>query len=217
MNKYNDIAIWENARRIEKLIEFRHHIFTYFNYRIANANHNDILASSHSGSKQPHKEVEIANTRSEINMMTREIDKMITAAEVPRVLEWGMLGHTRPIDLINDLFSIEEFDIPPSRVTDVLEQAIGVYQTNINKSFIRTFNPIWWIWRCFRWFARIPFLFIYTLGFNASKFEDSIFGLIIKSVFTIFVIFVLEQLDLLGIILEKWQSYRDIKPIDTNI
>lgn len=122
-----------------------------------------------------------------INLMIDEIRDIVVATGIATRMVWmpprrtgGSIQH---VDVMLDLFNLERFDIAPNDLTDCLERAIGVYQSDQTNSLVRTCNPLWWMIRALKWFAHIPFFLIDAAGFNAVKAEDSLMGRLIKAIF----------------------------------
>lgn len=89
-------------------------------------------------------------------------------------------GNAQQIDVLPSLFELDSFRIPHKRAVDLIERALGVYQSDRIAALRRTINPLWWLFRGLLWFARIPFVFLGGLGFDAARAEGSVFGKIFK-------------------------------------
>ena len=178
---FRDITHFENQKRLDRLSKFRTHVVTYFN----NSNVTDWIAD-------PRVENATARTaRTQINLMVDEICEIVTAGDVNCRITWTpprmVGGPTQHINLLANLFDLHRFQITPDHVITVLERSIGVYTTDRGQSILRTYNPFWWVRRLFVWVLRIPFYVIDAAGFDADRFERSIFGRATKALMGIIV------------------------------
>ena len=73
-------------------------------------------------------------------------------------------------------FELDRQRIPEGHAVDLIEKAIGVYQSNRTAALRRTINPFWWLKGSLLWFLSIPFIVLGALGFNATHTEGSVFG-----------------------------------------
>lgn len=92
-----------------------------------------------------------------------------------------MGGRTFRFDLFNDLFNdLESYGISYQLVIDMLEKAIGVYETDKSRALRRTINPLWWMKRLFEEVGRLPFRLLTMLGFNVARSESSVLGRLVR-------------------------------------
>ena len=171
MNNYRNITFWESLRRQERLDEFLKLVNTYF---------------------FAHREGQVkraSEARTSLNLMLIDVRKILYAANVHPVIRWTpppiVRGPSQNIDLVENLFFLDHYSLSPVQVTDVVLRAQGVYESNHFRSFLRTFNPLWWAWRIFNWLARLPFLLLGTAGFNSARAERSVLGRLFKLAFTL--------------------------------
>ena len=158
MNSYKHIPIWENAQRINALVQFRNDVVIYFNN------------SENQGAEA---------TRRRINFSVDQAHGYIRAANVNPALIYTSSLTSNPghFDLITNLFALgPPFDIPPQRAIDIIDRAIGVYQLDRRAAWYRTVNPLWWLWRGFLWSVRIPFFFLGSVGFDVASAEKRGWG-----------------------------------------
>ena len=171
LKEYRQITVWENARRCRTLQQFLNDTVTFFS------------------NSQPSNDSEEANqARSRMNLSLRETGAMVRAGGVDPVVQWSlplMLGEaTSNVDVMENVFNLQRFGIPPHVLIDLLQRAMGVYWSDQQSSLWRSFNPLWWIWQFLAWFAHLPFSLLDAAGFNSSRAESSFLGRIIKLVFT---------------------------------
>lgn len=168
LNGYRNITFWESLRRQERLNEFLELLDTYF------------LA-------QRAGQVEQAGeARTSLNLILVDVSKILYAANIDPVIGWTPPpmhgGPSQRIDIVANLFNLDRFFLTPDYVFDVVLQAQGVYESNHFRSFLRTFNPFWWVFRVFNWVATLPFLLLGSAGFNSEQAERSAVGRLIKVV-----------------------------------
>ena len=89
------------------------------------------------------------------------------------------------VDLFTNIFHLNTYQISYAHVTDLVNRAIGVYEQTSRQASIRTYNPFWWFARGLIWFSRLPIWFLGEIGFDSQKIEQSIWGKIIKGMFTV--------------------------------
>lgn len=178
MNSYRHIPIWENARRIRILSEFRNDVVTYFN-------NSTPLHLGAGRSEAP----EAVKARQRINLGANQVQDAIVAAGVTLVVTWTpppmVGGYVQRIDLIDNLFELDRYQISPNHAIGFIERAIGVYRSDRPAALRRTCNPLWWLWFGFLSFARAPFLLLGGMGFNAESAERSWLGRFFKLVFSL--------------------------------
>ena len=166
MNSYKNIPIWENARRCNVLVEFRNDVVSYFNNSSARGIGADRTENA-----------EAVQARWRINNILDQTHRIIEAAGIPQTITWtpppAVGGYVHQIHMILNLFEFARFQIPPGNAVDLIERAIGVYQANRRAALVRTINPFWWLFCGLLWFARIPFVFLGAVGFDAARAEGS--------------------------------------------
>ena len=173
LNRHNKITVWENRRRINELSEFRELLVVYFN-------NIKFRRESHI-SRQ---------ARSKINLKVTSIREIVRAADVNTDVQWtsptlsGVWSGNN--DVLLNFATLDSMNISPQIALDLVERATGVYISNHSKSISRTINPIWWVFRSFDWFIRLPFVLGNVAGFDTYRLEESVWGLLIKINFVIF-------------------------------
>ena len=124
--------------------------------------------------------------RVKINRIMDETHDIILYSGINPTLTWtpppAVGGYVRNVDLIQNIFNLHGYRIGANEVLDFIDRAIGVYETNHRSSFIRAFNPFFYIGLVFDAIADLPFIAIGKLGFNREKAESSVMGRLIKGV-----------------------------------
>ncbi len=183
MRYYKKIPLWENQYRIKRLVAFREQVVTYFN------NTRQEFLSTDVEENQTAKEA-----RREINLTLREAHSMILASGTYTVFTHypapAVGGYVRNVDIILNMF-IPNIDSDPTQITDIIERAIGVYNSDSRKALIRTFNPFFWIGLMLDYIASIPFAIIGQLGFNRYSAENSFIGRLLKVIIEFITIYTL--------------------------
>ena len=84
------------------------------------------------------------------------------------------------IDLIEDLFNLDQFDIGPNNVLGIIDKAIEQYDANRKSAFIKTLNPLFYLGIVLDTISDLPFIVIGLFGFNRRKIQTSGIGRAIK-------------------------------------
>ena len=178
MNSYKNIPLWEHARRCRVLAEFRNDVISYFN----NSSAQGIGASRT-------EKIEAVQARQRINRTVLQAQRIIEAAGISSTITWTapavVGGYVRQVDLISNLFELDGFHVPANTAVDLIERALGFYQDDRTAAKIRTFNLLWWLFRGLLWLARIPFIFLGAMGFDAARAEGSALGKFFKAIFSL--------------------------------
>jgi len=85
------------------------------------------------------------------------------------------------VDVMQNIFNLGDLGLPFSMVKDYTEKTMGYYQDDLVKSFFRTINPFWWLWKLAVLIVRIPFNLINLVGYDSEKLETSSGGKLYKS------------------------------------
>ena len=193
MRHYEKILIWENKRRITRLKEFRLCTIEYFD-------------NSHSqwGVDKRIEEPKARTARSEINRIIDDIHKIMTNSGIYPLFIWTpppvIGGHVRKIDIVQNIFNLQGYDIDPNFILDCVDRSIGVYEQNQSAALIRTLNPFFYIGVLIGWIVELPFLALAKLGLDRGKAESSTLGKFIKGVLYLITVIaaLLTTLQLLG-------------------
>ena len=177
MKSYKKITYLQNKKRVKELQLFRENVVSYFKSR---------KQSSWGESYETDASTEF---RRNINLAISKIQGIIHSADIDPVLVYtpppAIGGYIQRIDVILNIFNTIHYQIPPNKIIDFIDVAIGRYTDDYLKALIRTFNPVFWIFEIIEFIARIPFFIIGWIGFNQKKVEASLVGKIIKSVVTL--------------------------------
>ena len=174
MRHYTRILIWENKRRLSKLREFRSLMIRYFNNSRVGLGGGRVEESA------------AKEARREINRLRDEIHSIILNSEINPSFSWtrpaAAGGDETEIDLIDDIFDLDQFDIGPNNVLGIIDRAIGEYDSNRRSAFVRTFNPFFYLGRVLDTITDLPFIVLGVLGFDRQKIKTSTIGKIVKAI-----------------------------------
>ena len=166
MRHYTKILIWENRKRLNKLIEFRELIIEYFN------NHRNTVAAH--------------VARGNINRCMSKVHSIVLQSGISPVLTWRAPpiagGYSAKIDLIINIFNLDDYFTEYDSVLDLIDRSIGIYESNAKSALTRTFNPFFYVGLVLDFISRLPFIALGKLGANQQRLEMSKFGRLIKGV-----------------------------------
>lgn len=175
MRHYTKILVWENRKRLKKLLDFRELVIVYLN-------------NSRAGwVMDPRVEEEAAQAaRSNINLSMKETHSTILQSGTNPKLTWKAPptagGYAAKIDLIENIFNLHEFQIDPRLVLDKIDRAIGIYQSNQKWARFRVLNPLFYAGLVLDFVSDLPFVALGNLGFNRQKARSSTIGRLVKGV-----------------------------------
>lgn len=174
MRHYTKILIWENKRRLKKLREFRPIMIRYFNNSRVGLGGGRVEGSA------------AKEARRELNRLREEVHSIILNSGIDPSFSWtrpaAAGGGDTKIDLIEDIFNLDQFDIGPNNVLALVDRAIEQYDSNRKSAFIRAFNPFFYIGVVLHTISDLPFIVIGLLGFNRQKIQTSTISRLIKGI-----------------------------------
>ena len=189
MRHYTKILVWENGKRLKKLIKFRQLVIKYFNNSPPGL----------MGQRIEKKDAQEART--EINMDKTEVHSIILNSGTNLIHTYhpppAVGGRVMDIDLIFNIFDLDQLRVDSKMVLDYIEIAIGKYQSNHKPALVRIFNPFFYIGLVIDAISNLPFIAIGKLGFNRQKAEASTKGRLFKGFIQIVVwaIFILQAFE----------------------
>ncbi len=123
---------------------------------------------------------EAITARVQINRSLNKCHSVVVLAGISTVITYtpppAVGGYVQKLDIIINMFSLHNYQIPPSTLFDNLDRAIGVYEGDETSSVIRTFNPFYWFGLFLDLIVEIPFSFLSKSGFNSKAIRGSVFG-----------------------------------------
>lgn len=181
MRPYTHILVWENARRIDEIVEFSKDLAAY-------ASKSEYSWKADGVIEKP----AATDARARINMRLDEVGKIVAAAGINTVYSYSpppmIGGYERQIDLFLNLFNLSQFQINLEIVMDLLVRALGIYQRNHRAALLRTINPLTYLGFMLEWIASLPFRLLGRAGFNSSRAEQSLLGRTTKFLIEIVVV-----------------------------
>ena len=190
MRHYTKILIWENARRLSKLAEYRELIIEYFN------NHTNTVAAS--------------VARSKINRSMNEIHSIVLHSGTNPILTWRAPptagGYSVNVDLIANIFNLDDYFTEYDLVLDLIDRAIGIYESNAKSALIRIFNPFFYVGLVFDFISDLPFIALGKLGLNRQKARTSAIGRLVKGV-----LYLIQVIAALIAIYQFWDYWTPVK------
>ena len=180
MRYHTRILIWENRRRLNKLREFRSLVIRYFNNSRVGFGGGRVEESA------------AKEARRELNQLRDEIHSIILNSGIDPSFTWtrpaAAGGDETEIDLIEDIFNLDQFDIGPNNVLGLIDKTIEKYDANHKAAFIRTFNPFFYLGVVLNTISDLPFIIIGILGFNRQKMKASAVGRLVKGILYLIII-----------------------------
>jgi hypothetical protein len=166
--KYNKIPIWENQRRIKDLTFFRD-LWAEGLFGAPN-----VLISPTTG-----KPFSPEQRRTELNRRISGVREMVALAGISALRDWPTFRKDDPplrLDILEQFWYIEKHRLSGRAPSDVVEEAIGVYQADRNRSWIRTCNPFFWMGRFVDWFVGGAFNVVTLFGGDPEVARNSRVG-----------------------------------------
>lgn len=173
MRYYTKITVWENSRRLNRLVEFHNLIIEYFNN-----SHWEWTADGRI------EEEPARLARVKINRAMDEAHCIILHSGInPSVIYTpppAVGGYVKNVDVIQNIFNLDSHQMGIKPVLDFIERAIGIYESNHKSAIIRTLNPFFYLGLVFDAISDLPFIAIGKLGFNREKAKSSAIGRLVK-------------------------------------
>lgn len=177
MKNYTRLSFWQNISKRRHLRKYQSQVERYFQL-IDYSYDRNIIDNPES------KEIRrYLNNQSELIQII-----LIDAGLSPNVIHTpapAIGGLAQRINLVDNLFNLQNYDIESQALIDFIDQAYGVYERDFFKSIIRTINPLYWGGRVLEMIASSPFYLLGQIGFNQYRLETSLFGRIIKLIIKI--------------------------------
>lgn len=175
MRKYSDLPFWGNIIRSRQLEKYQSRIQEYFNL----VDYDDLERAiiDNQESKKIRRLLNKQAGAIEIYIIETGLSPCLTHIDAP-----AMGSRATRVNVIDNLFNLQYFDIEPQEVIDIIDRALGVYEKDFAKSVIRAINPIFWLGRILELISSIPFYLLGRIGFNQQKLEESFIGRLVKLV-----------------------------------
>ncbi len=162
MRDIHSLVIWEVRRRISLLAEFR---------ELASAYDKGTFMAIDRGLEIVENKVarDARGKLNDIYCVAREA--ILEAGLTPDISYMNQLANVQgDIDLISNMYLLKGFsDEMPSLLVDLIEKATGKYKREVVSAWIRTLNPLWWLFRLFSFIFSIPVLLLASAGYDAAQ------------------------------------------------
>lgn len=193
MKPIKEVPIWEVNRRLDRLVKFREEVVRYF------------LNREDNWPGQGMRELpEAREARLAINLTMYDARDIIRASGVGATFNYHDApvrgGRIHNLNVILHLLR-SDLEISPDLIVDVIEQSVGIHESEVSRAWRRTLNPIWWFGSLMSWVVSLPFGIIERAGFDASRAQQSLLGKLYKLLFELVVATAafLTIVDLLGL------------------
>lgn len=124
--------------------------------------------------------------RVQINRLLNECRSIIVSAGISPIMIYApspaVGGYVQRVDIFTNLFNLHTVEISPDAVFDHIDRAIGVYEREQFRAWMRTFNPFFWLGLLLDLIVEIPFSLLGKAGFNKTTIEESLLGRVAKAV-----------------------------------
>jgi hypothetical protein len=178
MLHYKRMTIFQNLDRTRTLVKFKKLVETYF----ANVDYGAFGLDA--------KENIIAKrTRSQLNLMLEKVKMAMHSVEThptaPQQIRRAAYEPSGELDLLENLFSLQQNKVEPQTLVDHVERAIGMYTGDRFNASLRTLNPLYWLSILVNYTARLPFFILGSMGLNRDRLEGSTLGKVFKGFFRV--------------------------------
>lgn len=178
MQNYKQMTIFENLKRTRTLVKFKKLVQTYYSNLDRGAfgleNTENLIAK---------------RTRSQLNLMLEKVKGALHSVETyptaPNERRRAAYEPSGEIDLLENIFSLQQHKMDPQTLVDHVERAIGVYTADRFGASVRTLNPFYWLSILINYAARLPFFIMGGLGLDQDRLEGTALGKLFKGCFRV--------------------------------
>ncbi len=161
---------WERKRRLVNLQKFRDLVDGYFQTPLSKSPIAlDLIA--------------VSGARNQINLLSREAFDSCVLINEPVIVYYSSRipgDYQGPLNLLQELFDLRDYQISPQKVTDALDRAIGEYGRRKKRLYQQMFNPFFWIKFILLKIVEVPFQVLGAMGFDSARIEKTAGGKFIK-------------------------------------
>ena len=184
MLHYKRMTIFQNLERTRTLVKFKKLIETYF----ANL---DQGAFGLETTENPIAKRDRSQLNLRLENVRRALDSVETYPAAPNVRRSTAYEPSGEIDLLENIFSLQQHKVDPKTLVDHIERAIGIYTTDRFGASVRTLNPFFWLSILIDYTARLPFFLLGSLGLDRDRLEGAALGKLLKGFFRVAVLLAL--------------------------
>ena len=160
---------WECKRRLKDLQHFRELLAGYFG---------SLAEANWPASIRDRETSESERLRREINLRLKDaivccelVGEPATVLYSPPPALGGFQGR---LNLLREVFNLQDYHIGTDRIFDSLDRAIGEYERRKRRLHRQMFNPLFWLKLALVKIIEIPFQILGAAGFDAAKMEKSL-------------------------------------------
>lgn len=183
MKNYSKFTFWQNISRQKKLIEYRTKLEDYFRSIDYNSYNRSIIDTP-----------QTKKMRTYLSKQADIVGQYVIEAGCPLSVTYtpppAIGGYIQNINLIDNLFNLQNYDLGVQTLIDITDQALGIYERDFKNSIIRTFNPFFWLEKILELISSLPFYLLGSVGFNRLRLEASDIGKLVKFIIKVITIFV---------------------------
>lgn len=176
---YRRIPVWETNRRIRVLKEY---IRLVAEYATLSSKSEDFETREQADTTRQ----QLSARRMDLDIQLQNAEHVVQGSGISPLVTWSpppmVGGYPHQVDLMADMFQLEQHGIDFSALSDVLLRAMGVYQQDKTAAWLRTLNPFYWISVPIEWASYLPFRIIGFLGQDADRASQSLLGRTIQGV-----------------------------------
>ena len=166
--RFDKIPIWENKQRIKDLTFWRD-LWLEGMFQAIN-----VLISPPTGKPFTSEE-----RLTELNRRIPAVREMVKLAEIPTTRDWITSRKDDPpvrVDILEQFWYVEKLRISARAPSDVVDEAIGKYQSDQRQSWVRTFNPFYWLALFIDWLIGEAFNVVTIFGGTPQNARNSALG-----------------------------------------
>jgi hypothetical protein len=172
MDAYRKITFWQNFHRRDVLNRFKNQLQKYFSI-IDYHPYGDIFDNNDSYPLREYLNRHVGTVREYL----QEAGITMSVIRSAPAFAGGRRSH---VDLLDDLFVLHQYDINWQTVVDGIDRGLGTYESDFQRSVLRTFSPFFWLSLALEFVSSIPFYLLGSLGLDRSMLERSGLGKALK-------------------------------------
>ena len=162
------VPIWVNWKRRRLLTSFRDDLERYFE-----------CLEYEAFPFQARETDEARELRAELEGVLGQVVRVVRVSGGPslhRQAPGEAEGSVVRIDVLEAVFELERYNVPPEEVLGILEEAREAYEADRHRAWLRTLNPLYWTDRLMSWVEGLPFYFLARAGVSPSRAARSLPG-----------------------------------------
>ena len=172
MLRHDHVPVWLNGSRLRFLRRFREELARYFDSVTYEA--------------FPFRVVETDDARGlreSLEPRLRRCRRMVGATgrvSLLRLAPGERAGDVERVNLIDAAFHLNRYNLGKGDVLEALDQAVRAYEEDRSASWLRTFNPLFWLDLTLNYVEQVPFLPLRLFGVKPSRAASTSAGHLIR-------------------------------------